>query len=299
MNVKDPVVPQSPGAPSQPPDDLPPGNHPLEVAARRGFGPLSPLGKDEWHGWAKPCVSCGQLVRREAPVCDFCAQDLSSSMLEKMRAHAGPWYVREHVRPFPGVDLERIVRQIRRGLITETTIVRGPSSDHQWRFAVEIPGLCRYFGRCWNCHDKVTPSDTYCQHCLAYLSFEQPKARSTSPSSLGGEDTRAASPAGATEMPPVRHAGAVPPIPDMPSEAEPAASDDRLRQLSEVLGRADLPSHRPEWDEPPRIAGIRATWVAAVLLLAVIVLLTWLTQTRTLERPSPGSGTPTAVTTEP
>ena len=52
--------------------DLPPGNHPLEVAARRGSGPLSPHAQQEWHGQARPCVSCGQLVLRNGTACDFC-----------------------------------------------------------------------------------------------------------------------------------------------------------------------------------------------------------------------------------
>ena len=73
--------------------DLPPGNHPLEIAARRGIGPLSPLAGEIWHGRAEPCVSCGQLVHRGASECDGCGQDLSQAMLEKMRTHAGPWYV--------------------------------------------------------------------------------------------------------------------------------------------------------------------------------------------------------------
>ena len=143
-------------------DDLPPGNHPLEVAARRGFGPLSNAVQDAWHGHAIPCVSCGQLAYREDNECEHCGQDLSEEMLEKMRAHAGPWYVLEHVRPFPGVSLERIVRQIKRGVLTETSIVRGPATQHQWRFAVETPGLCRYFGRCWHCHEEIAPEQHYC-----------------------------------------------------------------------------------------------------------------------------------------
>ncbi|MFQ5494475.1 MAG: hypothetical protein ACE5EX_03760, partial [Phycisphaerae bacterium] len=117
------------------PGELPPGNHALEVAARAGFGPLGAAGKEAWHGHARPCVSCGQLVRRNSPECDHCGQDLRAAMLNKMRAHAGPWYVLEHIRPFPGVSLERIILQIRRGLITPTSIVRGPTTDHQWRFA--------------------------------------------------------------------------------------------------------------------------------------------------------------------
>ncbi|MEK7710912.1 MAG: hypothetical protein AAB341_03360, partial [Planctomycetota bacterium] len=164
-----------PPSPPEFDDSLPPGNHALEIAARAGFGPLSPLGKRAWHGAAAPCVSCGQLVRREETQCDHCGQDLSEEMLDKMRVHAGPWFVLEHVRPFPGVSLERVIRQIRRGLITETSIVRGPSTDYQWRFAVEAPGLSRYFGRCWHCHQQVSQADTYCQHCLSYLSFEKPR----------------------------------------------------------------------------------------------------------------------------
>ncbi|MCO6436625.1 MAG: zinc ribbon domain-containing protein [Phycisphaerae bacterium] len=155
--------------------NLPPGNHPLEIAARAGFGPLSEHVHEAWHGGAVPCVTCGQLVRRGSTTCEHCGQDLRPEMLDRMRAHAGPWYVLEHVRPFPGVSLERIVRQIRRGLISETSIVRGPATDHQWRFAVETPGLSRYFNRCWKCHDSVSPGDTYCRNCRAYLLFEQPK----------------------------------------------------------------------------------------------------------------------------
>jgi hypothetical protein len=81
--------------------ELPPGNHALEVAARRGLGPLSPLGRKTWHGEARPCVSCGQLVHRDDQACEECGQDLSDEMVEKMLAHAGPWYVAEHVGRSP------------------------------------------------------------------------------------------------------------------------------------------------------------------------------------------------------
>ncbi len=71
----------------EPAVELPPGSHPLEVAARRGIGPLSPRGREVWHGHARPCVSCGQLVLHDAAECDECGQDLSQEMLEKMRAN--------------------------------------------------------------------------------------------------------------------------------------------------------------------------------------------------------------------
>jgi hypothetical protein len=90
-------------------------------------------------------------------------------MITKMQAHCGPWYVHEHVRPFPGVSLERLIRQARRGNLTATTIVRGPTTYHQWRFAAETPGLSKYVGKCWNCQATVAENATYCHTCDVHL----------------------------------------------------------------------------------------------------------------------------------
>jgi hypothetical protein len=340
--------------------DPPPGNHALEIAARAGFGPLSPLGRKAWHGDAAPCVSCGQLVRREETVCDRCGQDLSEEMLDKMRAHAGPWFVLEHVRPFPGVSLERIIRQIRRGLITETSIVRGPSTDYQWRFAVETPGLCRCFGRCWHCHQQVSLTDTYCRHCLSSLSFEKPRSIPPAPAATSelvpGAPVASGLVPGAN-APPIKgdattqipvasglvpgatiRAGSVsdrlpPPFPRGDkggSSSEPGAqatgglSDPRaesirlgearadravspnrqstidnrqspivsgdgspeLARLSAAIRQANVPQHVTEWDEPPRVAGVRATWIAAALMLIAVVVLLLISRARS-DRPLP------------
>ena len=253
--------------------DLPQGNHPLEVAARRGFGPLSPHAEQAWHGQARPCVSCGQLVLRNSEACDFCEQDMRVEMLEKMRAHSGPWYVLEHVRPFPGISLERIIRQIRRGLITETSIVRGPATEHQWRFAGETPGLCRYFGKCWQCREEVSPSDAHCPHCMSFLSFEQTRPVSPVPAPAVAVSPSPTSQLGASRPPVV--ASSVP-------EVEPVGSEN-LRQLSAALNQTELPPREPIWDEPPRVGGIRATWIAAGLLVMVVLALLWFTSARTSE----------------
>ncbi len=222
-------------------DELPPGDHPLEVAARRGFGPLSPKHEQSWHGNAAPCVSCGLLAERTQIECDYCGQDLSDEMLAKMSAHAGPWFVFEHVRPFPGVSLNRLIRQIRRGTLTETSIVRGPPTHFQWRFAVETPGLCQLFGRCWRCHADVTPSDGTCPACRATLAYDEPKATSS------------------------------------PSSAAP----QELRDLTTAVHSSGDTAHDNIWDEPPRIGGFSATWVAVVLVVLVILALMWITQLRT------------------
>jgi hypothetical protein len=255
-------------------------------------------------------------VKRGANECEECGQDLTPAMLEKMRAHAGPWYVLEHVRPFPGVSLERIIRQIRRGLITETSIVRGPPSDYQWRFAVEIPGLCRYFGRCWQCHREIAPSDASCQHCLTYLSFEKPHsmpapapvektaaAPATSAGDAGRETTTSPgvpkSAQGESPVPAARAASKpespavlprTPATEGMFSDAASAGTPaDELKRLSAAVGQAELPGHEPIWDEPPRVAGIRATWVVAALLVAVVAILLIVTETRV---PSATDSTP-------
>lgn len=240
----------------------PPGNHPLEVAARRGIGPLSPLGQVIWHGEARPCVSCGHLVLRSQRECDHCGQDLGDRMIEKMRAHAGPWDVFEHLRPFPGVSLERIIRQIRRGVLTETSIVRGPATDFQWRFAVETPGLCRYFGRCWNCHGKVSPSDTRCTACFEHLSFEKPR-------------------------PVAMEAGAA----GRTTDATPLLTK-KLQELTAALDESPVQRRDSIQDAPPRIGGIRVKWVCAALLVLVAAILLVTSKTCTSEISQPRSSTP-------
>jgi hypothetical protein len=235
-------------------------------------------------------------------------------MIDKMRAHAGPWYVLEHLRPFPGVSLERVIKQIHRGLIGETSIVRGPATDYQWRFAVETPGLCRYFGKCWQCHAQVLPGDTYCGHCMTYLSFEKPRlgmgGLGGSTESDGPIELKPIEPstgADATDSPsrPVparapRSVGSqVSESPQTPPTAAGAATSARSTARSAAdldLLRAAIQTAAPRQhldtgsDAVPRIAGFRATWIAAFMLLAVVIALMAITQRRT-ENP-PRSTTP-------
>ena len=264
------------GSPAPATPDLPPGDHPLEVAARQGFGPLSPKAQSVWHGQAMPCVTCGALVHREDMACEHCAQDLSEEMLAKMRQHAGPWYVLEHVRPFPGVSLELIIRQIQRGLITETSILRGPATDYQWRFAVETPGLCRYFLRCWKCHVQVTPTAAYCEDCLSTLNFQDQRAESK-PSALarpGGAAPPA--PSGTSDVAVAPAANRV-----LPSAVPRQTIRDSLSELTAALDEADVKRRDDLWDEPPRVGGIRATWIAIILLVLTVLALLWIVAART------------------
>ena len=306
----------------QPDSSMPTGDHPLEVAARNGIGPLSPRVRDVWHGHAIPCVSCGQLVARNADRCDHCDQDLTDEMIEKMRTHAGPWYVLEHVRPFPGVSLERIIRQIRRGLLTETSIVRGPSTQFQWRFAVETPGLSRYFGKCWQCHHDVTHTDPYCAACLSYLSFEKPRPIAPAPptptptpaqpattriendpqnstSTISeGAPTPAPSNDATTATPPERVLSPPPPTETAtPEDSDDAAANEELQQLATALRDAS-PAHRStNWEQSQHVGPVNVKWIAVALLAFVVIALVAVTALRrsdptpaTSPTPIPSSG---------
>ncbi len=253
---------------------VPLGDHPLEVAARRGIGPLSPMVRDAWHGQATPCVSCGQLVKRGQTSCNHCGQDLSAAMVEKMRAHAGPWFVLEHVRPFPGVSLDRLIRQIRRGVLTEVSIVRGPETHYQWRFAVETPGLCRFFNRCWRCHAGVSESDRQCPACHSgLLSAKDQQARAASRHA-------APTPAHRQSVPErTEPAGA----PMSVARPQPAPELEELKSaVDAVSARAPgaAPARQTQWETPTHGAIVRALWLPITLLVAVLIGLMWMTQCR-------------------
>lgn len=260
------------------PTQLPKGMHPLEVAARRGFGPLSPRSAEAWHGGSRPCVTCGTIVRRSDAECYHCGQDLDPRMVEKMRAFAGPWDIYEHYRPFPGISLERVIRQVRRGLITETSIVRGPSTDYQWRYAMETPGLCRYFERCWNCQAKVGASDTYCPACLTYLTFERPRR---DPDNPGAQPAAPAYPsAGPADAPPLSERMVPPTV---------GATTGELEQLRHALTEAGEGTTSRRIEKPASVLGLPA-WVWALLVVAAFAIGLALIGSGASKKASPSAG---------
>ncbi len=273
---ENPMSSSSPSAniPTQPPnvEADPFGNHPTEIAAREGFGPLTSLAEEIWHGESIPCVTCGQLVRRGCEECTHCGQNLSPEMLEKMLTHAGPWYVLEHLRPFPGISLELIIRQVRRGLITETSIIRGPFTDYQWRYAVETPGICRYFNRCWSCHAKVNPADTCCPSCMNYLSSDKP-----GPPNNGGVRVQASAVSSQGD-----------------SSVDPF---DDLHMLKDALHNVPA-SQNVFQNKNTNAGGMKMGWIAAIISIVVIAGLILVTGLRSdaTSPPSDKSNAPTTTT---
>lgn len=235
-----------------PPTDRPPSSaeqeHPLVAAARAGFGPLSGRAGGVWHGDSTPCVSCARLNSRSAEVCIHCGQDLSQDMLQRMGKHSGPWFVYDNLRPFPGVSLERIIRQIKRGVLGRTAIVRGPTTFYQWRYATESPLLARLLGHCWNCQSAVTEQERYCPQCKVTLEGHY------RPDQLGG---------GGNGL----------------EATDGGPSSDQLRELSLAISQSHLDSNisrlpRPRGDSLGRVAliALAAGLIVVMSIVAVVSL---------------------------
>ncbi|HRX85693.1 MAG TPA: hypothetical protein P5572_11810 [Phycisphaerae bacterium] len=255
----------------------------VELGAQRGIGPMSPQGLKVWHGESYPCVSCGELVRRSAIVCDQCGQDLSLRMIVKMQAHAGPWYVHEHVRPFPGVTLERLVRQAQRGILTATTIVRGPTTFHQWRFAAETPGLSKHLGVCWNCQGRVSAADMRCPQCRVDL--DRPAGiEHGAPASPPPPPPASPVPAGKAPTPAAQPAAAVHPA---SAAFRPAPATGDLEQIRAALGAAPAMNRKPA-------RGLPVGYIIAVILILAIGSLLMVVRMRQQAHPKP-QATPVAT----
>lgn len=228
----------------------------LEIGARRGIGPLSVKGAIVWHGEARPCVSCGQLIRRTAERCEHCGQLLSGDMIQKMRQHSGPWYVLEHVRPFPGVSRDRVIVQIRRGVLTHTTIIRGPSTHHQWRFAAETPGISKYLGVCWACQAGVTEQATVCPVCRKNLDSD------------GEEDL----------------------IEGDETLQRPRSELDQLKAAVR-----SMEPRRQAADQPARIGRIPAWWIVTAMVILLMAAVYFVARQRGEERARRPKTSPTTV----
>ncbi len=165
-------------------------NHPLVIGQKSGLGPLSPAGKEVWHGHATPCVSCGQLILRTESKCSSCGQAHNDEMLAKMARLSGPWFVFDHAHPFPGVSVDRILRLIERGQLVRTSIVRGPTTFYQWRFATEAPLVAQHLGFCWKCQHRVSANAHSCLACKTSLNGRGEESAHVTDTTHAGEDAQ-------------------------------------------------------------------------------------------------------------
>jgi hypothetical protein len=196
---------------------------------------------------------------RTAELCGQCGQELSGEMLAKMRQHSGPWYVLEHVRPFPGVSLERLVRQIRRGVLTRTTVVRGPTTYHQWRFAAETPVLSKFLGCCWACQADVGQTDRVCAVCRADL--DAGFSADGAPAIAAAEESR----------------------------------PDELEELSAALSVVPTAARSRAAGRPATLGKVRVSWIVAVLFVLTVAAIFVVVRIRAGATASRGPSSPAAV----
>jgi hypothetical protein len=178
------------------------------------------------------------------------------------------------VRPFPGVTLDRLIRQVQRGVLTATTIVRGPTTYHQWRYAAETPGLSKHLELCWNCQAKVSPDDTVCSACKVNLDHPP------------GLDLEADAPTNTGQPPPAVATAPPPPPPPKKSSATPAPVAAPARSAASTPFAPSPVARRPQYGandieriraalgaSPEKSLDPPARRVPVAVIIAVIVVL--------------------------
>jgi len=126
----------------------------------------SPASKGPWTGDKAPCVYCGQVISRTEERCPHCKMSFSLAVRRASREVMGDWFYLDPRNPSArGVTFETLIKMIEKGRIKTDSIVRGPTTCHDWLYAAEAPRLAKYLGLCPHCFAEAKPEDTYCTRC--------------------------------------------------------------------------------------------------------------------------------------
>ncbi|MFG0256353.1 MAG: hypothetical protein ACF8GE_00450 [Phycisphaerales bacterium JB043] len=119
------------------------------------------------------CPYCGS-VQRGHERCHECGGMFEPLSRQASQNQMGPWYVRDTDQPFrPGCNYLTLKRLVERGMISATTILRGPTTHQFWAPATRTPGVAHLLGVCHNCASDVD-SDAYsCERCGAVFTVPQ------------------------------------------------------------------------------------------------------------------------------
>jgi len=119
-----------------------------------------------WQGDQAPCVYCGQVIDRSADRCPHCRTSFSFAVRQASREVVGDWYYLDSRNPSGrGVTFETLIKMIEKGRIKADSVVRGPTTHHDWMYAAETPRLAKYLGMCPHCFAEAKPEDTFCTSC--------------------------------------------------------------------------------------------------------------------------------------
>lgn len=165
----------------------------------------------------------------------------------------GPWWVLNPQRPTsPGISYEKLAEMVRRGKVTKSSIVRGPTTRQFWALARDTAGVAVLLGECHNCHRDVMPDEFICAHCNTVLAPRSDRQHlglapvqllpgEASPTEIAAS-TRSANPA----APIPRHAPQprVTPTPSGPADApqgnEPEPVSSSARRMRQQMARQQI-----------------------------------------------------------
>jgi hypothetical protein len=131
-------------------------------AARETSAHAEPTGIEGKH----VCPFCGVVSLAIEEACPHCKMNVASATRAGTKALIGPWYVLQTKLPsIPGVTFARLLELVRKGRIQPRSVVRGPTTHQFWRFAIQVKGLSREFGLCYDCGAEIASDAETCPAC--------------------------------------------------------------------------------------------------------------------------------------
>jgi len=138
-----------------------------------------------WKSEESPCVYCGQMVERSSDRCPHCRTSFSLAVRQASREVVGDWYYLDPRNPSGrGVTFETLIKMIEKGRIKADSVVRGPTTHHDWMYAAEAPRLAKYLGMCPHCFAQAKPEETFCTSCQLNMNTRPAEPRPGIPPDL-------------------------------------------------------------------------------------------------------------------
>ncbi len=119
------------------------------------------------------CPYCGS-VTPDTGRCERCAGRFDPLSRQATQNQMGPWEIRDDRVPFrPGCSYATLIRLVEQGVVTDQTVLRGPSTRQFWMLARHTPGVAHKLGHCHNCQAQVKPDAFSCPSCNASFEVER------------------------------------------------------------------------------------------------------------------------------
>ena len=119
------------------------------------------------------CPFCG-VITEDRGRCKECSGRFDPLSRQATQNQMGPWAIRDSRQAFrPGCSFETIAKLVKQGVITEDTVVRGPSTHQFWTLARHTPGVSHLLGMCHSCQAPVNADAFSCPSCQVSFSIDR------------------------------------------------------------------------------------------------------------------------------